>query len=92
MTGEHPLTIYEPAGWREAAACLDYEADLFFPLSDDPRDTVTAKAVCAGCTVREECLAFAIETGQADGIWGGLTPSERRRLRQRWLRQVPRAS
>jgi WhiB family redox-sensing transcriptional regulator len=36
-----------------------------------------AKAMCAGCEVRAECLAFAMHTRQVHGIWGGLTEHER---------------
>jgi WhiB family redox-sensing transcriptional regulator len=36
-----------------------------------------AKAVCAACPVRRECLAFALRTEQVHGIWGGTTPDER---------------
>ncbi|MGH9166806.1 MAG: WhiB family transcriptional regulator [Acidimicrobiia bacterium] len=71
--------------WREAAACRDLGSDLFFPLSDDAAEQVEeAKAVCAGCSVREDCLAYALATGQWAGIWGGYTADERRRLRKRW--------
>ena len=38
-----------------------------------------AKAICAACPVRRDCLAFALRIGQADGIWGGLTEEERRK-------------
>lgn len=41
-----------------------------------------AKAICASCGVREECLAFAVETGQGDGIWGGMNARERERVRR----------
>ncbi|HEV3067797.1 MAG TPA: WhiB family transcriptional regulator [Streptosporangiaceae bacterium] len=36
-----------------------------------------AKAICATCRVRRECLAFALRTGQIHGIWGGTTEHER---------------
>jgi len=36
-----------------------------------------AKAVCAGCRVRRECLAFALRTHQIHGVWGDLTEQER---------------
>jgi len=36
-----------------------------------------AKAICAGCQVRYECLAFALRTHQAHGVWGGLSEQER---------------
>ncbi len=66
--------------WRSAAACQDTDPDLFFPVSGSGRSldqAEQAKAVCAGCPVRPSCLAFALRTGQAHGIWGGLTEEER---------------
>ena len=39
-----------------------------------------AKRICAGCPVREECLAHALENREDRGIWGGLTRLERRKL------------
>lgn len=39
-----------------------------------------AKAVCASCQVREECLDHALAQGERYGIWGGLTDIERRHL------------
>lgn len=41
---------------------------------------VHAKRICAGCPVREECLAHALENREDRGIWGGLTRLERRKL------------
>lgn len=67
--------------WQDLAACLGCDPELFFP---PPKTIATqAKAVCQGCEVRAECLAYAIETHQKHGIWGGLAPKERRRLRVR---------
>jgi WhiB family redox-sensing transcriptional regulator len=66
--------------WRSAAACRSADPDLFFPVSDSGRalEQVTqAKAICAGCSVRRECLAFALRTHQIHGIWGGMTEGER---------------
>lgn len=37
-----------------------------------------ARLICAGCTVRTQCLEEALAAGEQDGIWGGLTPEERR--------------
>ena len=44
-----------------------------------------AKAICTECSVREECLNYALETNQEAGVWGGYAEDERRRLRKRWL-------
>ena len=72
--------------WRALAACQTTDPDLFFPVSVSGRSlaqVTEAKAVCAACPVRPECLAFAIETGQVHGIWGGLTEEERRQALRR---------
>jgi WhiB family redox-sensing transcriptional regulator len=73
--------------WRSAAACRSADPDLFFPISDSGparEQTAQAKAICATCRVRRECLAFALRTGQIYGIWGGTTEHERAGV----LRQV----
>ena len=69
--------------WYEEAACASYPAEVFFPPSDAPSAANAAKAICEGCPVREECLSFALETAQAEGVWGGMDAGERRRLRRR---------
>ena len=66
--------------WRSAAACRSADPELFFPVSDSGKSleqVAEAKAVCAGCPVRRECLAFALRTEQVHGIWGGTTADER---------------
>jgi WhiB family transcriptional regulator, redox-sensing transcriptional regulator len=71
-------------GWQRDAACKDTpDPDVFFPGKGD--DGEAAKQVCAGCPVIGECLEFALATmppGDRDhGVYGGLTPAERARLR-----------
>lgn len=63
--------------WTDLAACWGMDPELWFPLGDG----APAKAVCAGCPVRAECLAFALEHGLDDGIFGGLDAADRRALR-----------
>jgi WhiB family redox-sensing transcriptional regulator len=63
------------------AACQDVETSVFFPVSDTFAGD--AKAICAACPVAEQCLEYAIETHQSDGVWGGLTSVERHRLVRR---------
>jgi WhiB family transcriptional regulator, redox-sensing transcriptional regulator len=68
------------ANWRMLAACRSTDPDLFFPVSSAGKSleqVAEAKAVCACCLVRRQCLAFALRTRQAHGIWGGLAPEER---------------
>lgn len=66
------------ANWVSRAACAGADPDLFHPQRGMP--TSDAKAVCATCPVRTECLAWAVRTHQKFGIWGGLSERERRRL------------
>ncbi len=69
--------------WRFLAACANYDPDLFFPIgSSGPalRQAARAKAVCAGCQVRIECLEWAQDTHQTHGVWGGLDENERLEL------------
>ncbi|WP_157246703.1 WhiB family transcriptional regulator [Nonomuraea typhae] len=76
--------------WIERAACLDVDPELFFPVSPARRgaaETERAKAVCGGCAVREPCLAFALDTGQAHGVWGGTDPGQRRAIARRRARR-----
>jgi WhiB family redox-sensing transcriptional regulator len=68
--------------WRQLAACRGVEPDVFYPTSEDEADA--AKAVCAVCPVRQPCLEYALASRERDGVWGGATEKERRRiLRQR---------
>ena len=71
--------------WRLAAACQAADPELFFPISDSgpAREQASkAKAICATCRVRRECLVFALRTGQVYGIWGGTTEHERAAARR----------
>ena len=68
--------------WRSKAACQGLDPDIFYPL--DEENTDEAKAVCATCTVRESCLEHALGYREKEGVWGGASERERRRIiRQR---------
>ena len=68
-------------GWRNLAQCRRYDPELFFPVGTSgpaQLQTEEAKAVCASCAVRTECLRWAFDTGQDFGVWGGMSEAERR--------------
>ncbi|MFC8426288.1 WhiB family transcriptional regulator [Streptomyces sp. NPDC057236] len=72
--------------WRERAACRTEDPDLFFPIGTSGpalMQTEQAKAVCRHCPVREQCLQWALDTGQSIGVWGGTSETERRALKRR---------
>jgi WhiB family redox-sensing transcriptional regulator len=65
--------------WMDQAKCKGVSLEVFYPAVG--KSSVTAKAWCKACEVRQECLAWALDTDQ-DGIWGGHTQAERERLRE----------
>jgi WhiB family transcriptional regulator, redox-sensing transcriptional regulator len=69
--------------WREFARCRGVDPEVFYPVSDDDDAAEEAKSVCALCPVREPCLEFALSTREKNGVWGGLTERERRRVLRR---------
>lgn len=52
---------------------------LFFPDDDDysEENVSKAKALCAVCPVREQCLEFSLRTKEQWGVFGGQTPAQR---------------
>lgn len=63
--------------FREFAACRELDPELFFPVGTPgapayDRAVGEATAVCARCPVTDACLAFALDTAQEFGIWGGV--------------------
>jgi WhiB family redox-sensing transcriptional regulator len=68
--------------WRLRGACRGLDPEIFFPVSEE--DATEPKAICGTCTVQQQCLEFALASRESEGIWGGATEKERRRiLRQR---------
>lgn len=78
--------------WRHEAACQGMGSDLFFPVAMPgtpmyDREVAEAKSVCADCPVRSDCLAWALDSGQDYGVWGGVDEVERRALSRRRVRR-----
>jgi WhiB family redox-sensing transcriptional regulator len=82
------------ANWRGAAACKDEDPELFFPVGNTGPALLQieeAKAVCRRCPVIERCLQWALEFGQIEGVWGGLSEAERRAMKRRAARNRAQA-
>ncbi|MFN0091474.1 MAG: WhiB family transcriptional regulator [Acidimicrobiales bacterium] len=68
--------------WRLRGACRGIDPAVFYPSCEE--EVGPAKAICGQCAVRESCLEHALVVRERDGIWGGATEKERRRIiRQR---------
>lgn len=78
----------ENTGWMSEGLCAQTDPEEFFP--DKGASTRAAKALCAGCPVKAECLSYALKHNERFGIWGGASERERRVLRRgavvdRWV-------
>ncbi|MHB1762637.1 MAG: WhiB family transcriptional regulator [Acidimicrobiales bacterium] len=72
----------ELCSWADQGRCRGLDPDMFFPEAGVLSATIAAaKAVCAECPVRSECLAWALRH-EKFGIWGGTSAKERRALRR----------
>ena len=77
--------------WVHRARCKDEDPELFFPIgTTGPAATQIeqAKAICMQCPVRDQCLEWALATGQDAGVWGGMSEEERRALRRARRREA----
>lgn len=80
----HRRLLTRPS-WQADAACREHPEVSFFPERGERLDP--ARAVCAACLVRDDCLAYALSLGpQLAGVWAGTSEAERRVL----LRTRPR--
>lgn len=84
----HHNTIFGglPGPWADDALCVQTDPEAFYPEGQGA-SAAEAKAVCAGCPVREECLRHALSTREPHGVWGGMSERQRRKL----LRPAPGA-
>ena len=76
------MSITVESDWRHKGACQGLDPAIFFPDSEE--NIALAKEICGLCPVRLTCLEHALASREKDGIWGGTTDKERRRIiRQR---------
>jgi len=75
--------------WTARASCADTDPAFFFPPQGHP--ATRARQICARCPVRDDCLSYALDADEKYGIWGGLDPDERRKLRRRRQSKPPRS-
>lgn len=78
MTGAEPCRQADPEEW--------------FP--EQGNNGLAAKRMCFSCPARLECQNWALANPQlaAEGIWGGMTRSERNAVRRNQTRQALEAT
>jgi WhiB family redox-sensing transcriptional regulator len=73
--------------WQDDAECLGADPEIFF--LEKGGSTLEAKAICATCPVRDECLETALVNVEKHGVWGGKTERERMAIqRQRRMDRI----
>jgi len=82
--------------WHNQAACAGYQdPDAFVPDTTSERqqmrETITARAICAGCPVSDECLTDAIIERDFYTVRGGTVPIARVPGKKHERPSLPRA-
>ncbi|MGA8332661.1 MAG: WhiB family transcriptional regulator [Mycobacterium sp.] len=81
--------------WQLHARCRGLDSSVFFHPEGERgrvrwRRESRAKAMCRLCPVIEQCREYALDVGEAYGVWGGLSESERELLLRPYLAKEPR--
>lgn len=65
--------------WALDAPCRGVGTEVFFPTAPNgyALNWEPARTICAPCTLRAVCKAYADANNVAVGMWGGKTPKER---------------
>lgn len=72
--------------WQERGLCRAHDAVVFFPpIHFEPKREreareAKAKAICAACPVRSECLEWALDAEEPFGVWGGHSELDRKNI------------
>ena len=64
--------------WHSKRNCANVSKEIFFPTVKG--QAKKAIAICMACSVRDECLKYALDNNIEFGIWGGKTEKERKKL------------
>lgn len=76
--------------WMARGACYaagTAVADLFHPVGQGDADYAAARRICNACPAIDDCRDYAIAARELFGMWGGLTPTERRAILRRKARR-----
>jgi len=77
---EQSQATSQEGNWKLRANCREVDTSVFYPHDSDRLGIKIAKSICDDCVVRSECLEFALDIRDDDGIYGGLKADERRKI------------
>lgn len=93
MRAAPPTPSRRNPDWRTQGACRTEDPNLFAPDGTTGKWVkviAQAKTICGRCTVQAACLAWALDTRELHGIYGGLDEDERWNLIRRQARNARR--
>jgi WhiB family transcriptional regulator, redox-sensing transcriptional regulator len=64
--------------WMLEGSCRGADTRAFFPCNG--LGVEAAQRICRGCPVQNECLEYALQHRIEQGVWGGASERERRRI------------
>lgn len=70
--------IPDEYAWMLQGSCRGADTREFFPSNGVGVEA--AQRICKACAVREECLEYALQNHIEQGVWGGASERERRRI------------
>lgn len=68
---------------KERGQCKDETERMFPTASGTSKEVVEAKAICRRCPVQAMCGEYALANNERFGVWGGMSETERKRIRRR---------
>ena len=81
MDDLNPPPDHSEQEWMLRARCRSLAPGEFFP--SDGVGVDKARRICAQCSVQSECLDYALKNRIDQGVWGGASERERRRILRR---------
>ncbi|MDT0223500.1 WhiB family transcriptional regulator [Gordonia sp. AC31] len=64
--------------WHWNALCASVGGDFWHPEKGESAEP--ARLICNRCPVKDQCLQWALDNYEKDGIYGGVTAKERHRM------------
>lgn len=87
-----PAAISRPIAYNRefmaVAKCQGIDPEVFYPDLKDVSGIKAAKLICSQCFVQTECLTFALDIREENGVWGGMTAEERRKIAARRSQRI----
>ena len=75
------MSTVDDIEWMQYANCAQIGPldSAWFPESGEAQPSIV-RSICGPCEVRDKCLQYALDAGETEGYWGGVSAKARRAL------------